>query len=443
MAKRRKPGKVYPNDPCPCESGAKYKQCCMDGEVVPAMHPEPRVDVPTVPAVSRNYFDLKGKTAEEFVQALAEKTFLMDWCYMNPSREPGKELCDLLVIFDDTAIIFQIKDLKLKDDGTLNRKGLEKNLRQLSGALRFLTRQNQPLTLTNPCRGSEVFNAKAIKKYHLVSVLTGDDPPALSMFETQGDNSVHVFNRDGIELALRELDTIADFSKYLDARESIPTGQLMVMGGEEELLAWYLSKNRTFDDMRNTDVVLLDGTLWEVFSQSKEYKAKKKADDISYAWDEMISGAHASGHPEYERVARELARPNRFERRVLAESFFEAHVAAHKTDRPTFRRIMSLAGRTYCFVFLDESYPRELRMKMVSAICTVGRIMFDNADVLAVATESKFRKQCSYDFGFLSVPEVTPSYRAKAEELKTKLEIMKNPTAGRAHIEEYPAIESE
>lgn len=26
--KNRKPGKVYPNDPCPCGSGKKYKKCC-------------------------------------------------------------------------------------------------------------------------------------------------------------------------------------------------------------------------------------------------------------------------------------------------------------------------------------------------------------------------------------------------------------------------------
>ena len=26
--KRRESQKVYPNDPCPCGSGKKYKQCC-------------------------------------------------------------------------------------------------------------------------------------------------------------------------------------------------------------------------------------------------------------------------------------------------------------------------------------------------------------------------------------------------------------------------------
>ena len=27
--KKRENAKVYPNDPCPCGSGLKYKQCCM------------------------------------------------------------------------------------------------------------------------------------------------------------------------------------------------------------------------------------------------------------------------------------------------------------------------------------------------------------------------------------------------------------------------------
>lgn len=437
MPKRRKPGKIYPNDPCPHHSGNKFKQCCMDE--VAGTRPRRQAEIVEAPTRSKDYFDLKGKTAEEFVQAVAQKTFLTDWCYMNPDREQGKELCDLLVIFDDVAIIFQIKDLKLKAGGTLNRKGWDKNLRQLSGALRFLTRLSQPLVLGNPRRGSEAFDAASIKKYHLVSVLTGEDPPALSLFEQHGNNAIHVFNRDGIEVALRELDTMADFAGYLDARESIPTARLMVMGGEEELLAWYLSKNRSFGDMKTADFVLLDGSLWESFFKSKEYKGKKEADYISYGWDDMIDKAHASGAPEYERVARELARPSRFERRILAEAFMEAHVAAHKTDRPTFRRIMSLAGRTYCFVFLDDSHPRELRMKMLHVIATVGRIMFpENPDVLAIATESKFKRQCSYDFGFLSVPELTPEYRANAEELKLKLEIMKNPITGRAHVDEYP-----
>ena len=28
--KKRENKKIYPNDPCPCGSGKKYKQCCMN-----------------------------------------------------------------------------------------------------------------------------------------------------------------------------------------------------------------------------------------------------------------------------------------------------------------------------------------------------------------------------------------------------------------------------
>ena len=44
----------------------------------------------------KNYFYLKGKNAEKIVHDLASKTFITDWCYLNPMLPSGKELCDLL-----------------------------------------------------------------------------------------------------------------------------------------------------------------------------------------------------------------------------------------------------------------------------------------------------------------------------------------------------------
>ncbi len=66
---------------------------------------------------SKHYFRLKGSDAEEFAFNLASKCFLEDWCYPSPKAPDGKEICDLLIVFDDTAIIFQIKSLKLGSDG--------------------------------------------------------------------------------------------------------------------------------------------------------------------------------------------------------------------------------------------------------------------------------------------------------------------------------------
>jgi len=79
---------------------------------------------------------LKGKNSEKILHDLAIKTFLADWCYLNPQLPDKKELCDLLVVFDNIAIIWQIKDLKLNKRGKYNKAEVQKNLRQLSGARR-------------------------------------------------------------------------------------------------------------------------------------------------------------------------------------------------------------------------------------------------------------------------------------------------------------------
>jgi len=71
--------------------------------------------------VKKDYFRLKGAKAESIVHELAEKTFLTDWCYPNPILPNGKELCDLFVVFDNTAIIWQLKDTKLDSDGNYKK----------------------------------------------------------------------------------------------------------------------------------------------------------------------------------------------------------------------------------------------------------------------------------------------------------------------------------
>ena len=50
--------------------------------------------------------------SEKKLQALGYNTFLSLWSYPNPFKKQagGKELCDLLVVFEDHIIIFSDKD---------------------------------------------------------------------------------------------------------------------------------------------------------------------------------------------------------------------------------------------------------------------------------------------------------------------------------------------
>lgn len=168
---------------------------------------------------------------------------------------------------------------------------------------------------------------------------------------------------------------------------------------------------------------------------------KKKADRISYSWDSIINRAH-TGSSKYEVVARELARPNRFERRYLSKVFMEAHVMAHedKSGADLFRRIMPSEGVTYCFLFMDDfEEPRNRRQAMLASIGYFARGKFpQNKKVIGIATEKKLRPVSSYDFVLVDVPVWTDEDQKKVDQLQKETGMFINPVMGEAHEDEYP-----
>lgn len=391
---------------------------------------------------SKDFFNLKGSNAEQLVHDLALKTFLTDWCYLNPILPSGKELCDLLVVFDDIAIIWQIKDLKLGINGKYKESDTQKNIRQLGGACRQLFKLNTPIELNNPRRGKEPFDIKVIKEIHLISVLLGEGEDRFSFIEHIENYTVHVFNRVFTQIILNELDTISDFTNYLRAKEALidKNQRLVIFGGEEELLAFYLGHNRSFEELYDATDVIIDQGSWEDFYNGQAYREKKKQDEISYGWDGIINRLHETS-PEYEIVARELARPNRFERRVLSKAYFKAYtMAADDKEYPLFRRTFSQNGVTYCLLFADNSRPRDYRKEMLKGMCFVARgIDQENKKVIGIATEKEASPTCSYDFVLLMIPEWTDECQKEMDRIQQKTGIFLNPKISRTHENEYPS----
>ena len=396
--------------------------------------------------ISKEYFNLKGKNAEKLVHELALKTFLTDWCYLNPILPSGKELCDLLVIFDEIAIIWQIKDLKLNERGKYKKPEVGKNLRQLSGARRRLFDLKTTIELANPRRGKELFDTTAIKEIYLISVLLGEGEEFFSGAEDIKNYIKHVFTRDFTQIILNELDTISDFTNYLRAKEALlgQNKKFIILGGEEELLAFYLMNNRSFERLNEATDIFIDQGSWEHFQNSQEYREKKKQDEISYGWDDIINRVHEAS-PEYEIVARELARLNRFKRRFLSKMYFEAYVLADKDNRHNvFRRTVSGGDVTYCFLFADDTKPRENRKAMLTAMCWIARGKFqENRKVLGVATEKPASPTCSYDFVLLDIPEWTAEHQKEMEKIQQETGILLNPVISVAHEDEYPKFKEE
>ncbi|MGO8933854.1 MAG: hypothetical protein ACLQDA_09105 [Terracidiphilus sp.] len=388
-----------------------------------------------------HYFSQKGANAEKVIHDLANRTFFGDWCYPNPKKPDGNELCDLLVVFDDTALIWQIKDLKTDEEGHYKKAEVEKNLRQLGGARRTLFDLKAPIVLSNPRRGSERFDPTTIKHVHLISVLMGDGEEPFPFVQEVKKHVLHVFTREFADIVLSELDTVSDFCHYLRAKEAMARDNKMVfvLGGEENLLGKYLEHGRNFDWMENYDVIQIDDTIWPAISSKPQYIAKKTLDEISRGWDSIIERAH-EGSSRYELVARELARPDRFTRRVLSESFMEAYSEFMASEMDMIRRQFAFAGTTYCFLITnDTEYPCKRRRDMLQAMCLVARgINPENTRVIGIATS---RDNRNYDFGFFDIKDWTPEMEAEKNRLQKEANIFVSPRRIMASNDEYPPLQ--
>lgn len=297
------------------------------------------------------------------------------------------------------------------------------------------------MELVNPRRGKEPFNPASIQRIYLISALVGPEEESYDFVEINDDNVIHIFSKEFTEVTLKELDTIWDFIEYLKKKENLVkfSKSIAVCGGEKELLAYYLMNDRGFDRLKKMDSVIIDEGGWEQITNRPEYIAKKEADMISYGWDSLIDRAHTGGSG-YEKVARELARPNRFNRRILGKSFYDSWVLANQEQKNNryFRMICGI-DTTYCFVYLDESLSQDMRKSMLQHVCFVARGLFKkNKKVIGIATEMKINPECSYDFYVLEQPDWTQEDQIVMNELQEKYKIFVMPKLKRVHESEYP-----
>lgn len=384
---------------------------------------------------------IKWHNAEQVIYELAAKTFLQDWCFLNPKFSNGtKELCDLLVIFEDTVIIRQIKDLKLDEKWQYKRQEKEKNIRQLWWAKRTLLSQQSQITLTNDRRGKVIFDPTTIKNVYLISALVGEGEYFFSFMEEIKSHQIHVFNHKFIEIILNELDTISDFCHYLKAKEDFLNTEkkIIISGWEEELLAPYIHNNRSFSEFDSADMIILEEGVRKGLTKKPDYIAKKKKDEISYFWDYLIEKTH-QWWSQYELVACELARSSRFERRLLSKIFIEGSMNADKDNiHDTYPRFIQHNWVTYCFLYQDRR-DNNARENTLINLCSVARMEFDNPKVIGIATEQhNIDIWWPYDFLLMDIPTLSDKEIKKLKILKNELNILQNPQQRIIHEDEYP-----
>jgi hypothetical protein len=325
--------------------------------------------------------------AERYLKWLCERTFLSLWSYPAVYRDQGqsrsggdgKEVCDLLVVFENHIIIFSDKDCTFPNTGNLVqdwsrwfRAAVLKSAQQVWGAERWIRSYPDRLFTDRRCQHSFPLDLPDLDRavFHRIVVahdssdrcreeLGGSGSLLLvpritgSMHYTGGTSSitplaigeidplkgfVHVLDDTTLGILLGTLDTVTDFVDYLTKKERLITGgRLIAAAGEEELLAYYL---KWTNDQEKHDFILpagitaiaLDEGGWEAFARNPQRLAQLEADKISYAWDGLIEAfnkhilagtqhfTNTSTTAQRDQVMRFLAREPRLRRRMLAST---------------------------------------------------------------------------------------------------------------------------
>jgi hypothetical protein len=285
------------------------------------------VAVPLNPVVGVVAKPAHGVTeSEQHLAKLAKHSFLSLWSYPGVFRDQGrpggkgdgKEVCDLLVVFENHIIIFSDKDCRFGDAGDLQmgwirwfKRAVQNSAKQVWGAERwikefpkrlFLDKQcTSPFPLNLPDPAKATFHrivvahdaSRACRKHWggsgslmLDSSLIGGDAHRDMPFTIGQINPdkgyIHVFDDTTLDIVMSTLDTITDFTAYLTKKEQFLTGRRVIhAAGEEELLAIYLRRlnkhgEHDFIIKGDYDTLSFDEGIWESFVRSPERLARLK-----------------------------------------------------------------------------------------------------------------------------------------------------------------------
>lgn len=419
--------------------------------------------------------------SERLLAGLCERTFLKLWSYPNPVKDDGHELCDLLAVFEKHVFIFFDRDKKLdhtseKDPQVLwnrwKRNVIDAQIKTAHGAERYIAsgrsiyldgKRQVPFPLSidvNEMIIHKIIIAHGAKEacenfsdanvYGSLAVEYGETDNQLHtpfMICIDKENPVHVFDSHNLPIIFNELDTVFDFSTYLDSKlQAIASLDSLMYCGEEDLLAHYYAN---FDDNAkchfigtkdtNINAVMIGEGEWKDFIELDQYKNTKYANQVSYIWDELLQKTSQNslagellGHdPLSGRSAiHEMAKEPRFMRRALSEkirqviqSFPEptSDIMRHMSFMPSFD-----ANKGYVFLQLltsesirSKSDYREKRQTILEIACGAAKNKFpDLKVVVGIAINApKYVKENSEDFLLMDCENWTEKRRMYYEEM--------------------------
>lgn len=385
--------------------------------------------------------------SEKLVFDLCLRSALSLWSYASPRRPDGRELCDVLVAFDKDLVVFSIKEIAMSNHADpeivakrWTKKAIDESITQLAGARRELRVMER--VIKHDGSDGILLPLEKERRLHLIAVAAGAQRKIPFVGGEKDIGYVHVCDETSLRIILDELDTISDFIKYLNAKETYHGS--VICEGEENLLAAYLHSGRKLPEKH--PVLMLEDGLWNNLISSPEFIRRKSEDRISHWWDQIIEhlvkGADLDSESgpsmtDLERVVRVMAAEDRFQRRTLSDAFLDWLQARQAGARS----IKSLSGIVYILATYPPDWNREDRRASLAMRCFVARSpsVTGCTTIIGIATEIYSPLGFSLDAVYLHLPTWTAEDEVHAQEMRSKFKLIKKPIYRSKHFEEYPA----
>ena len=212
--------------------------------------------------------------------------------------------------------------------------------------------------------------------------------------------------------------------------------KLIINGGEEDILAYYLSNGESLKS-ENTMTVIDEG-LWDSYKDSEANKKWKQDINDSYFWDHIIellandykndNLVTTTGFTDFELVVRTMAREPRSERIYLSQKFLDFYSNTKIRSRP----VASGSGIVYVFLTLDRKEDRKYRRaELIGRCLIVRRYTPESKIIIGIATEKNDgQKGFSLDVAYLYKPHLSKKDKENVEKMVREFGWFKNSFEG-------------
>ena len=399
--------------------------------------------------------------SEKLLSKLCERTFLKLWSWPNPRKHDGKEICDVIAIFENHVFIFfdresnsmqnPNKDIEITWE-RWKKEVIIKQVQTARGATRYV-RDRKPIFLDGKCqqrlpipmpnqpiihRIIVAHGAKEACEAHSKDNIFGSLAisygrssmpfPTPFFVELDRDLPIHVLDTVNLEIVLNELDTFHDFAAYMCEKEEAIRKYDLTYCGEEDLLGHYfMNLDSTRKKYRiGVDDPLLSGVMvpegeWKTFVEKGYRDRRTKENAPSYLWDEILQRSYefalegrSMGASPFgaNNALYEMSREPRMSRRSLSKNILESIHAFPETDSGIIYKTIYMQSHdlSKMYVFLqmkchDKPFEecRVARRNLLEIACGVVRNKFGHLKtVVGIAIDApKYSEHNAEDFVLL------------------------------------------